>query len=103
VLSARRFDPGRGPAVAWLLGIAAHKLTDSVRRQRVEELSRNGPDLCELVAGLSPEHRDAVTARVIDERSYSDIAADVRCSEAVVRQRVHRGLERLRDQLEETT
>jgi len=126
VLSARRFDPGRGPAVAWLLGIAAHKLTDSVRRQRVEaaarrrlslepvvitdvdlerveELSRNGPDLYELVAGLSPEHRDAVTARVIDERSYSDIAADVRCSEAVVRQRVHRGLERLRDQLEETT
>lgn len=126
VVSASRFDPGRGPAVAWLLGIASHKLTDSVRRQRVEsdarrrlalepiaitdsdlerveEAARTGPDLSELVAALPAEHRDAVTARVVEERSYREIAADLQCSEAVVRQRVHRGLRRLREQLEETT
>ncbi|HEY5196529.1 MAG TPA: sigma-70 family RNA polymerase sigma factor [Solirubrobacteraceae bacterium] len=126
VVSAERFDPGHGPAVAWLLGIASHKLTDSVRRNRVESDARRrlelepvtlteadldqvddarlaGPDLCDLVAGLPPEHRDAVTARVIDERSYREIAADLACSEAVVRQRVHRGLRRLRDQLREMT
>jgi len=122
VLAAPRFDPGRGPGIAWLLGIASHKLTDSVRRHRVEadarrrlalepvtitdadlervgELAHEGADLCELVAALSPEHRDAVTARIIDERSYREIAADLQCSEAVVRQRVHRGLRRLREQL----
>jgi len=126
VVSASRFDPGRGPAISWLLGIASHKLADSVRRRRVEsdarrrlalepvtmtdadlervdEAARTGPDLGELVAALPPAHRDAVTARVVEERSYAEIAADLQCSEAVVRQRVHRGLSRLREQLEETT
>jgi RNA polymerase sigma-70 factor (ECF subfamily) len=124
VVSAGRFDPNQGPGVAWLLGIAAHKLTDSVRRSRVESDARRrlelepvtmtdadlddvddarlaGPDLCDLVARLPADHRDAVTARIIDERSYQEIAADLECSEAVVRQRVHRGLRRLRDQLRE--
>lgn len=122
--SASRFDPRQGPAVAWLLGIASHKLTDSLRRSRVESDARRrlqlepvaitdadldevddarlaGPDLCDLVARLPADHRDAVTARIIDERSYREIAADLQCSEAVVRQRVHRGLRRLRDQLRE--
>ncbi len=122
VVSASRFDPARGPAVAWLLGIASHKLADSVRRQRVESDARRRlalepvaitdvdlerieeaacaiPDLAELVAALPPRHRDAVVAHVVDERSYREIAADLQCSEAVVRQRVHRGLRRLREQL----
>jgi RNA polymerase sigma factor (sigma-70 family) len=126
VVSAARFDPRRGPAVAWLLGIASHKLTDSLRRRRVEsearrrlalepltitdadlervdEAARIGPDLGELVAALPPAHRHAVTEHVVEERSYREIAADLRCSEAVVRQRVHRGLRRLREQLKETT
>lgn len=126
VVSARRFDSRRGPAVAWLLGIAAHKLADSLRRRRVEvdarrrlalepvtmtdadlervdELAGAGQDLCDLVAALPPEHRDAVTARILDERSYREIAADLQCSEAVVRQRVHGGLARLREQLRGAT
>jgi RNA polymerase sigma-70 factor (ECF subfamily) len=40
---------------------------------------------------------------VVDERDYPDIARDLRCSEAVVRERVSRGLTALRDELEETT
>ncbi len=126
VVSAARFDPERGPAVAWLLGIASHKLTDSIRRERVEsdarrrlalqpvsitdadlerveEAAGTDPDLGELVAALPPDHRDAVTAHVVDERSYREIASDLQCSEAVVRQRVHRGLRRLREHLKEMT
>jgi len=125
VVSAERFDPGRGPAIAWLLGIASHKLTDSLRRRRVETEARRrlalepvaisdadlalvdafseGRDLQQLVAALPESHRDAVVARVIEERSYSHIAGDIGCSEAVVRQRVHRGLRRLREQLKEMT
>jgi len=38
---------------------------------------------------------------VIDERDYADIAMDMRCSEAVVRKRVSRGLRNLRTHLEE--
>jgi RNA polymerase sigma-70 factor (ECF subfamily) len=38
---------------------------------------------------------------VIEERSYREIAGRLRCSEAVVRQRVSRGLRRLRKQIGE--
>jgi DNA-directed RNA polymerase specialized sigma24 family protein len=34
--SAGRFRPEKGPPVAWLLGIARHKLLESRRRGRVE-------------------------------------------------------------------
>jgi RNA polymerase sigma-70 factor (ECF subfamily) len=40
---------------------------------------------------------------VVDERDYAEIAKDLRCSEAVVRKRVSRGLARMRDQMGEGT
>ena len=45
-----------------------------------------------LLDRLTPEQADAVRARVLDEEDYAEIAARLRCSESVVRQRVHRGL-----------
>src|SRR5438105_724539 len=45
--------------------------------------------------------RAALLARVVQERSYPEIAAELDCSEHVVRQRVHRGLARLRAGLED--
>ena len=50
--------------------------------------------------GLSALERAAVEARVLEERDYGDIASAMCCSEAVVRQRVSRGLARLRRHLE---
>ena len=125
VVSCAEFDPARGPAAAWLFGIAEHKLADSVRRARVEssarrrlqlepialrdgdldrvdELASAGHDqlLAQLLAQLPEPQREAVTARVLDERSYRQIASEMSCSEAVVRQRVHRGLARLREGLQ---
>jgi DNA-directed RNA polymerase specialized sigma24 family protein len=38
---------------------------------------------------------------VLDERSYEDIARELRCSSSVVRQRVSRGLARLRTTVDE--
>jgi RNA polymerase sigma factor (sigma-70 family) len=119
---AGRFDPERGPARAWLFGIAHHKLLESWRRGRVEAASRqrlgmpvrtltdddlerveNLADLRgrdglvrALVDGLPPEQRDAIVARVVDERDYAEIATELECSEAVIRQRVSRGLGRVR-------
>jgi DNA-directed RNA polymerase specialized sigma24 family protein len=34
------FDPARGPAEGWLLGIARNLIVDSVRRGQVEAASR---------------------------------------------------------------
>jgi RNA polymerase sigma-70 factor, ECF subfamily len=120
------FDPARGSAPGWLFVIAERKLRDSLRRGRVEASARRflghrpvvledddlarveelaslgrAPRLRELLDGLPPEQREAVCARVLQERSYDSIAAELRCSEAVVRQRVHRGLSRLRQGLQE--
>ena len=73
--------------------------------ERVEELASLGDArrLDRLLARLPVLQRDAVRARVLDERSYAEIAGEMDCSEAVVRQRVHRGLSRLRERLKETS
>jgi RNA polymerase sigma-70 factor (ECF subfamily) len=128
VVGLGEFDPARGSAAGWLFAIADHKLRSSLRRGRVEararrtlghrrlelddealarvdELASLGgmTRLQELLAELPPSQEQAVRARVLDERSYAEIACDLRCSEAVVRQRVHRGLERLRERLAEAS
>ena len=124
LIAAPRFRPGEKPARAWLFGIAAHKLADSRRRGRVEDHARQrlaleplviddadlerveelaGRDTAELesaMAAMPGEQRQAVIARVVDERSYAEIAAQMRCSELLVRQRVSRGLRRLRARIE---
>jgi RNA polymerase sigma factor (sigma-70 family) len=127
VVACGEFDPERGSAPAWLFAIADHKLRDSLRRGRVEASARRtlghqpvvlededlerveelaslgaGPSLEQLLGELPYTQRAAVRARVLDERSYAAIASELRCSEAVVRQRVHRGLRRLRERLGET-
>lgn len=122
---AARYRPGEAPAIAWVLGIARNKLLMSLRSGRVEAVARGrlglerllvtDDDLLEvdersgrgalgfdaLLAELPEEIRRSVVARVVDERSYGEIAVELRCSEALVRQRVHRGLGRLRTRLEE--
>jgi RNA polymerase sigma factor (sigma-70 family) len=119
--SAHRFRPRKEPASAWLFGIARNTLAMSRRRGRVEVRARRRLGMAPivltdeaierlaeldhtalaLVDDLPNEQQAAVRARVIDERDYPDIAKDLRCSEAVVRKRVSRGLGTLRDRLEE--
>jgi RNA polymerase sigma factor (sigma-70 family) len=126
LIAARRFRPGGTSARAWLLGIASHKLVDSRRRGRVEDRarrrlrlepltiddldmervidlsSRDAAALGTAIQGLPDEQREAVFARIVDERSYAEIAAEMHCSEMVVRQRVSRGLKHLRSRFKET-
>ena len=124
MLAAERYRPGERPALAWLYGIAAHKLADSRRRGRVQDEARrrlalepiaitdedlervgelaDGSGRVEAaLAALPGDQRDAVLARVVQERSYADIATEMRCSEMLVRQRVSRGLRALRAQIKE--
>jgi RNA polymerase sigma factor (sigma-70 family) len=119
--SRRSHDPERGDARGWLFGIARHVLAGSLRRGRVEDDARRRIGLERLVlddaalarveelagapalaalADLPDDQRTAVAARVVDDRSYAELAATLRCSESVVRQRVSRGLRTLRARLE---
>jgi RNA polymerase sigma-70 factor (ECF subfamily) len=120
-----RFDARRGPARAWLLSMASSRLVDAARRGRVEDRARRrlgiapraltdadlerveeladlagGLDAQRLVEDLPHDQRAAVLARIVDERSYADIAAELQTSQSVVRQRVSRGLATLREQTE---
>jgi RNA polymerase sigma factor (sigma-70 family) len=116
-----QYDPSKGPTVAWLLGIARNLMINSARRGRVEsdsrvrlgmgrvelddeqlELIADRADvhLHDALASLEPFQREAVIRRVVLEESYRAIAADLRCSEQVIRKRVSRGLARLREGLE---
>jgi RNA polymerase sigma factor (sigma-70 family) len=127
LLAAPRFKPRREPAVAWLFTIARRKLIDSWRRGRVEDAARRklGMEpielddgglaridalvdeerdplpLLELMNRLPDEQREALRLRVIDERDYPDIARQLECSEAVVRQRVSRATRSLRSMSED--
>ena len=53
----------------------------------------------ELLETLAPEQRDAINAHHLEDRGYAEIAAELRCSESVIRKRVSRGLSALQTQL----
>jgi DNA-directed RNA polymerase specialized sigma24 family protein len=55
----------------------------------------------ELLAGLAPDQRRAVEARVLGDQSYAEIARRESVSEVVARKRVSRALAALRSRFEE--
>jgi RNA polymerase sigma-70 factor, ECF subfamily len=116
-----RYRPGVVPARGWLFGIANHKVADARRKssrerralarlglervvvhdeqlEQVEELvdaQRAGPALALFVDGLPARQREAVLARVVQERGYPDVANAAGTSEVGARKLVSRGLARL--------
>jgi len=123
LVACSRYRSGRGPALGWLLGIARNKSRESARRGRrrdaarrrlgiaeiafaeedragVEKLVAEGSRVLAGLADLPEDERAAVWGRVVDERAYDGLARDLGCSQELVRQRVSRGLRRLRARLE---
>ena len=122
-----RFDPARGAARSWLFTLASSRLIDATRRgavdarartrlgmaaielsetdiERIEDVLDPRLDLIgQLLDGLPADQRDAVRLRVVEERDYSEIAADIGLSEHVIRKRVSRGLQAMRSQVREET
>src|SRR5262249_50572994 len=94
----RRYDPSRGPAIAWLLGIARNLLLDAARRGRVADAARvklgmtpislddealerietrGRIDVEASLARLPESQRVAIVRHVLEEEPYEAIAADV--------------------------
>jgi RNA polymerase sigma-70 factor (ECF subfamily) len=117
----RRYKREAGAPSAWLYGIAMHKLADAQRRGCAEQRARRRLGMERLVLDdddrarieslgastvasalleeLAPEQRDAVRARVLEDRPYHEIAASLGTSETVVRKRVSRGLTAIRNRM----
>jgi RNA polymerase sigma factor (sigma-70 family) len=126
IVGARGFRDDGQCALGWLLGIARNLVArhaqrgeiDSRARQRlgVERVALSDASLERievLISDADPENplllalaalpdgqRDAIRAHVLDEEPYVEVAARLGVTEATVRQRVSRGLARLRTTLE---
>jgi RNA polymerase sigma factor (sigma-70 family) len=116
IVDGRKVRPGKdGTIWPWLAVTGRNLLRDWQRRGAVEARARQrlglwaaSDETVDLVtrvdarrhrgrlrvalARLSPEQRRLVTARVLDERDYAEIASEAGASEASVRRRVSRGL-----------
>lgn len=119
--AAPRYQKRAEPARGWLYGIAWNKLHEARRRGRADDSARRalgmarivltdealerieavaGGEALQLLESLPADQRDAIRARVLDGRGYGEIAAELHCSELVVRQRVSRGVRALRMRME---
>ncbi len=121
LIALPRLDLAKSVPNAWLFGIVNHQVHAYWKRGRVSRraqkrlaMERHALDDDELAAierlatepvavtllGQLPEdQRDAVRSRVLDERSYQQIAVEQGVPEATIRKRVSRGLAQLRAQL----
>jgi RNA polymerase sigma-70 factor (ECF subfamily) len=122
LIARRRYEPGRGEPGSWLLGIATHKLNDwrrrgyaedrATRRLRMERIEPSADDrreferlgaevsLVDMIDELPAEQSTALRARFVHGLSYAEIAGAQRVTVGAIRQRVSRGLARLRRQME---
>jgi RNA polymerase sigma-70 factor (ECF subfamily) len=120
--SRDRFDPARGTPNQWLYGIARHQLQHALERGRADDRLRrrlgihtpavddetlaaierlNSRDAENALEALPPAYRQAVHARIVEERPYGEIARTQNTNTALARQRVSRGLAALRRRLEQ--
>jgi RNA polymerase sigma factor (sigma-70 family) len=120
VVGQSRFRPERGPAPAWLYGIAGHKLADYRRRGCLEDRARRqlgmarvevsqddivyiealGEEIvAEILSPLPEDQRKAVEAHVIRDASYQDLARSEGLTTSAIRHRVSRGLRTLRQRM----
>jgi RNA polymerase sigma-70 factor (ECF subfamily) len=120
-LSRSRFDDrAGGSAGPWLYAIARHVLVASVRRHRLERSAcerlglmsaldrpQLAPEPSETwlegvdaaLEELSPDVREAVRLRVLQDLPYDAVAEATGTSAGAARVRVHRGLAALRQRL----
>ena len=113
-------------ALAWIFGIARHELSEYFRQgvverralarlgvqltpltdtdyERIHELASLGSlraALAESLADLSLDQRQALQLRIVEERSYAELASTLEISEQTARARVSRALRTLAKAIE---
>ena len=127
--NSHRFRDDGQPAVGWLLGISRHRHLRYIERRSAEsraiqrlgtereavsdaslerieaviDLDAAGNPFVAALADLPETQRDAIRAHVLDEIPYEALADQLGVSAATVRQRVRRGLRRIRAVVGEPT
>ncbi|MBV9280124.1 MAG: sigma-70 family RNA polymerase sigma factor [Chloroflexi bacterium] len=114
------YRPGRNGFAPWLFRITRNAVVDHYRRRKPQcdldevqhESSVADPvrdvlagerreELHGLIARLSPEQREVVLMRYAADLSFGEIAASLKKNEAAVRMLLHRGLRRMKAELDD--
>lgn len=112
------FKPGATPVLAWLYTVAQRRLADRARRaarrpQTIASLDAAraqavappeygtgvAASLHEAIERLPPPQRRVVVLKLLEGRSFAEIARAVGATEAACKMRLARALEALRDDL----
>jgi RNA polymerase sigma-70 factor (ECF subfamily) len=115
-----QFKPGATPVLAWLYTVAQRRLADAARRAsrgseslaeldsdrvRVIEEAAYGPGVAtaigSAIADLPDRQRRVVAMKLLEGRSFAEIATQLGSTEAACKMRFARGLEAVRDRLEQ--
>ncbi len=109
-----RFDPDRGPLLAWLLGIARRQVLKALRHQhRDVELGEvptmqvwdegDTATLRNVVLNLPEPYREAIVLCELQELSYEEAAKIMECPVGTVRSRLSRGRQILTERMTRRT
>ena len=110
--SLHRFERGPTPVLAWLYTVARRRLADEARRRgrapvvaAVDPVPEYGTNVASAVRRglelLPQTQRRVVVLKLIEGRSFREIAQAVGTTEAACKMRLARGLMQLRNHLEE--
>ena len=106
----QRFDPDRGPLLAWLLGIARYQVLKALRAQNreielgevpVETVWEDGdiPALRKVVLNLPEPFREVVVLCELQELTYEEAAKIMECPVGTVRSRLSRARQMLMERM----
>jgi RNA polymerase sigma factor (sigma-70 family) len=114
---ANRFDPGRGSAESWLIGLTRYRALDIVRRQRREVLgyeaderedeapdalarlvsTAEGAALHRCLSELEEDRRRLLVMAFVDGLSHSELAARLSVPLGTIKSWIRRSLGSLRE------
>lgn len=120
---ADSFDPAKGAAMAWLVGIARNRALDLVRQRRSQEslddaeasgtlpasapeqfdqVARNAENrrLMDCMERLEPRQREAILRAYFDGLTHEALAARIAAPLGTVKSWIRRGLARIKECLE---
>lgn len=123
---ARRWDPGKGQLLSWLLTVARNSAIDRMRQEKRQSMTnvapledtmpiisktdvpddpilRDGQLLRQLIGQLPPEQAQAIELAFFGGLTHSELSVQLKLPLGTVKARIRMGLQKLRNAWEDAT